>query len=457
MPGIRTRSSRHSDSGTPAEVGKESPSGSEPPPGSRRRPPRSNATESEQSDLGSDAASEVAGSPSDHGADSDSGERRRNLLEDREFLGNLLDSLVELQHERSEARPRAGVDCDAAAAGSRSETAATGRPKPPEQPYSADESDRQQRRAPRPRPAHHARRRTQHDPPNLSSNGSDTEGEFNDPASGLDGEGADFAEDRAGRPRASQYFRGGQLPCPHDDTNPWPRSVAFRPRAMHYNPKVAGDTVHTEIYDGLKSAANQREMCTLVPTLSYLYDAIVYLENIGDFTRDLARLDSPGPADIRRLRSALSALATQLGTLLEFNRERLDELEALVTGGLAAETFFPMYHGQRTAVNARSALGQYLFDTATDRRHSSLVGASARLAARSATTRAGERARPQRAPQLPRLPAGPGTATPPATQVAAGNPTERPPAAATSGGGGRGDKGGRGRGRGGGGGRGAPA
>eukprot|EP00962_Isochrysis_galbana_P033553 scaffold11257_cov133-Isochrysis_galbana.AAC.5 len=94
MPGIRIRSSRRTDSGTPADVGKESPSGSEPPPGSRRRPPRSRATESEQSDLGSDAASEVAGSPSDdHGADSDSGERRRNLLEDREFLGNLLDNL----------------------------------------------------------------------------------------------------------------------------------------------------------------------------------------------------------------------------------------------------------------------------------------------------------------------------------------------------------------------------
>jgi len=217
---------------------------------------------------------------------------------------------------------------------------------------------------------------------------------------------------------------------------------------MHYNPKVAGDTVHTEIYDGLKSAANQREMCTLVPTLSYVYDAALYLENIEGYARDLAHLDSPGLDDFRRLRSALTALSTQLRTILEFDRERLDELEALVTGGLAAETFFPMYHGQRTAVNARSALGQYLFDTATDRRHSSLVGASARLAVRSATARAGERARPQRAPQLPQLhqrSAEPRTAPPPTMSAASGAQAERPPVAA----GGRGDQGGRGRGRGG--------
>lgn len=220
---------------------------------------------------------------------------------------------------------------------------------------------------------------------------------------------------------------------------------------MHYNPKVAGDTVHTEIYDGLKSAANQREMCTLVPTLSYVYDAVVYLDSIDEFARDLARLHRPGPADFRRLRSALSALATQLRTILEFDRERLDELEALVTGGLTAETFFPMYHGQRTAVNARSALGQYLFDTATDRRHSSLVGASARLAVRSATARAGERARPQRAPQLPRLSAGLGVAPPPAQPAAPVVQPEQALAAA----GNRSDSGGRGRGRGGGGGSGA--
>ena len=78
--------------------------------------------------------------------------------------------------------------------------------------------------------------------------------------------------------KASELFKGGALLCPHDlGGNPYPRAHALRAFATHYDPEVAGDTVHAKLYRELKSTANQREMCTLLPTLSYQHDAIVCL------------------------------------------------------------------------------------------------------------------------------------------------------------------------------------
>eukprot|EP00962_Isochrysis_galbana_P021287 scaffold6284_cov126-Isochrysis_galbana.AAC.3 len=104
-------------------------------------PAPSHSTDSEHIEPGSDAASDGVSSPPEHRGRSEPDERRRHLLEDREFLGDLLDNLLELQHERRAAQPRAGADDRTAVGRGRSTPVAAGRPEQqPDQPDSVNET-----------------------------------------------------------------------------------------------------------------------------------------------------------------------------------------------------------------------------------------------------------------------------------------------------------------------------
>lgn len=70
-------------------------------------------------------------------------------------------------------------------------------------------------------------------------------------------------------------------------------------------------------------------------------------------------------------------VAEQLAAVLEFGRQRLDELEAVSAGGFEAEKFAPLYHTARANVGTRSSLGQFLFDSSVERPHAALSSAAA--------------------------------------------------------------------------------
>ena len=58
--------------------------------------------------------------------------------------------------------------------------------------------------------------------------------------------------------------------------NTFERKSGLQQRTPHYAPAAAGDTLHAELHRKL-GAANQREVCTLLPSLSYIYDLHTYL------------------------------------------------------------------------------------------------------------------------------------------------------------------------------------
>ena len=68
-----------------------------------------------------------------------------------------------------------------------------------------------------------------------------------------------------------ELFGGHKLACDYDSDNPFERKRGLQLRTSHYAPAAAGDTVHAELHRKL-GAANQREVCTLLPSLSYIYD-----------------------------------------------------------------------------------------------------------------------------------------------------------------------------------------
>jgi hypothetical protein len=156
--------------------------------------------------------------------------------------------------------------------------------------------------------------------------------------------------------------------------------------------------VHAKIFDELRSPTCQREMCTLLPTLSYHHDVIVCLTEAHELCFGLAR---KGKREATEAFELISRCLTQLGTMHEFGKERLDELEALTLGSLEANKFDPMYNNARTHVSARSSLGQYLTDTALDRRKSALIGASARRTVKDLTAKLDKQARTQDKPTRP--------------------------------------------------------
>eukprot|EP00967_Tisochrysis_lutea_P134285 scaffold236951_cov30-Tisochrysis_lutea.AAC.1 len=85
---------------------------------------------------------------------------------------------------------------------------------------------------------------------------------------------------------------GQPLACPHDlEDSPYPRARGVRHHTVHYTPEAAGDSIHAEIYKEL-GAANRREMCTLLPSLSYLHDALLCADECAKELRGRRR--SPG-------------------------------------------------------------------------------------------------------------------------------------------------------------------
>ena len=75
-----------------------------------------------------------------------------------------------------------------------------------------------------------------------------------------------------GRDDAVELFSGHKPACDYDSDNPFERKRGLQLRTSHYTPAAAGDTVHAELHRKLGAPANQREVCTLLPSLSYIYD-----------------------------------------------------------------------------------------------------------------------------------------------------------------------------------------
>jgi hypothetical protein len=156
--------------------------------------------------------------------------------------------------------------------------------------------------------------------------------------------------------------------------------------------------VHAKIYRELRSPACQREMCTLLPTLSYQHDLIVCLTDAHRLCPRLARRGDPIATDACQL---ISCGLAQLDTMHEFGKQRLDELEAVALGSLEANKYDPLYNNARANIGARSTLGQYLTDSASDRRHPALIGASARHTVKDLTAKLDKQARTRDKPMPP--------------------------------------------------------
>ncbi|EOD22281.1 hypothetical protein EMIHUDRAFT_101419 [Emiliania huxleyi CCMP1516] len=142
-----------------------------------------------------------------------------------------------------------------------------------------------------------------------------------------------------------ELFGGHKLACDYDSDNPFERKRGLQLRTSHYAPAAAGDTVHAELHRKL-GAANQREVCTLLPSLSYMYDLHTHLERLEVAIGD--ERDDPGDA-----RRALRLVHEQ-----------------------AAE-FDPLYGNERSQSGARSLLGQRLHESRVSRRHTRLGSAVA--------------------------------------------------------------------------------
>jgi hypothetical protein len=194
-----------------------------------------------------------------------------------------------------------------------------------------------------------------------------------DGARGVDVEGGDAGEVAAdAASRFGVLFGGHELYCEHDvQGNPFPRVAMLRARTSHYAPDAAGDTINAKVYSKL-GQAGQKEMCTLVPLASYLWDAAVYGDDLLDAV----------PAS---LRPALKRLVLQLGACLSFTQERLDELEALSVDKLRASSFDPLYNNERSQSGARSLLGQTLHDSHVQRRHTRISATAAAEEVRALT------------------------------------------------------------------------
>ena len=173
-----------------------------------------------------------------------------------------------------------------------------------------------------------------------------------------------------------ELFGGHKLACDYDSDNPFERKRGLQLRTSHYAPAAAGDTVHAELHRKL-GAANQREVCTLLPSLSYMYDLHTHLERLEVAIGD--ERDDPGDARraLRLVHEQVRAARLQAGSILAFGQERLDELESVGKGALEAAEFDPLYGNERSQSGARSLLGQRLHESRVSRRHTRLGSAVA--------------------------------------------------------------------------------
>ena len=173
-----------------------------------------------------------------------------------------------------------------------------------------------------------------------------------------------------------ELFGGHVLACDYDSDNPFERKRGLQQRTSHYSPAAAGDTVHAELHRKL-GAANQREVCTLLPSLSYMYDLCAHLERLEDAIGD--ERDDPGDSRraLRLVHEQVRAARLQAGSILAFGQERLDELESVGKGPLEAAEFDPLYGNERSQSGARSLLGQRLHESRVSRRHTRLGSAVA--------------------------------------------------------------------------------
>ena len=132
--------------------------------------------------------------------------------------------------------------------------------------------------------------------------------------------------------------------------------------------------MHAELHRKL-GAANQREVCTLLPSLSYMYDLCAHLERLEDAIGD--ERDDPGDSRraLRLVHEQVRAARLQAGSILAFGQERLDELESVGKGPLEAAEFDPLYGNERSQSGARSLLGQRLHESRVSRRHTRLSAA----------------------------------------------------------------------------------
>ena len=190
-------------------------------------------------------------------------------------------------------------------------------------------------------------------------------------------------------------FHGGATPVAYDERNPYPRSVQLRSFASHYKPSTAGDFATAEIYDKL-GTANQKEMCTLVPMVSYLHDMRVGLARfVDDIQYVLTDADSaPTRRDFVDVIAEARIFSKQCETLFELGTQRVDELEALSRSQLDAAEYDPLYGNERSQSGARSALGEALHTFRTVNRHRRIGGAIAAEDVRRLGTRN------QRAPRI---------------------------------------------------------
>ena len=219
---------------------------------------------------------------------------------------------------------------------------------------------------------------------------------------------------------------GRILPCPHDASNPFPRAPSLHARACHYSPAAAGDAVHAEIDKSLQSvsketaiALTKRELRTLVPALSSLFDLQVFV--------DSAAQAAAGDADVA---AVLGTIGQQLAAGRELLSERLDELAGAAKGVSDHAAVADLIYGQeRTLTGARSALGDFLALSTSTRVLSAHVGAVAR--ARATAVRG---TTPQGPPNSPR------TAAQQLRRL--GNRNQTPPSAPSGGGRGQGGAGG---------------
>lgn len=179
---------------------------------------------------------------------------------------------------------------------------------------------------------------------------------------------------------------GRSLPCPHVDHNPWPKAPSLRDRALHYEPAAAGDSVHAAIAADLKRVNGdgakellQRELCTLVPVCSALYDLDAFLETVQHGVKEGVRA-----ATIVQL---IATARQQLFATRQLQQERLSG--ATHPSRRAAHSDL-MYGHERSHTGARSALGEFLALSETTRTTTAHIGHAARdraSNARSTTTR----------------------------------------------------------------------
>ena len=133
-------------------------------------------------------------------------------------------------------------------------------------------------------------------------------------------------------------------------------------------PTVNADgSVKARPSDGIR-----RELCTIVPACSYLFDASSSLDEIMGRVTDKGTL------------AALHALAVQLDSVRQHLCERTDEIEKYGTSGsLGAAVFSPMYGNERSQTGARSRLGEAMHSSLVSKRFSSIASTVARRDAKA--------------------------------------------------------------------------